>query len=41
VVLEGIKELTEDLLLGLLAGLDVGVRLGVVGFSNVIDVELS
>ena len=41
VILERVKELSEDLVLGLLAGLNVGMSLGVVALTNVIDVELA
>ena len=39
VLLEGVKELEEDLILGLLAGLDIGVKLSVVFLLDVLQVE--
>jgi hypothetical protein len=40
-VLEGLEELGEDLVFGLLALLDVGVVLGVVLASEIVDGELA
>ena len=41
VVLEGVEELSENLILGLLALLDIRVLLGIVSLSDVINVELT
>ena len=41
VVLESVQELVQDFILRLLSGLDVWMLLGVVGLSDVIDVELA
>ena len=40
-ILEGVEELSENLVLGLLAGLHIGMLLGVVSLTDIVDVELA
>jgi len=41
VIFESVEELSQNFIFSLLASLDIGMLLGVVGLSDVVDVELS